>query len=108
MCFGEVPTPRRAHAAILYKTAIYCFGGGNGERALNDLFALDVTDSEFDRLTWTQIRTTGDRPTQRGYHTFDRVGRHGVLFGGSDGNSAFNDVYVLDLGSSFSFYVFFI
>lgn len=93
------PLPRRAHTAVLYRDTIYVFGGGNGHRALNDVWALDVSVSP-DKLRWEQIPTHGTKPGARGYHTANLVGEVMVVLGGSDGRECFSDVWVLDLGGS--------
>jgi hypothetical protein len=72
------------------------FGGGNGNRALNDVHALDVSD--INRLEWTKIECEGVPPISRGYHTSNLVGNKMVVYGGSDGAHCFDDLHVLDLG----------
>lgn len=71
-------------------------GGGDGVRALNDVFILDIANIE--RLTWSKLESTGRPPISRGYHTSNLVGDKLVVYGGSDGHECFNDVHVLDLG----------
>lgn len=97
---GKPPSPRRAHTSVLYQNKIIIFGGGNGATALNDLFALDVSD--LDRMRWEEIETKGNgnggKPIARGYHSMNLVGSKLVVFGGSDGTECFSDVWVLDLG----------
>ena len=87
--YGTLPSPRRAHAAVLYKSEIIVFGGGNGSKALNDVHALKVADP--DRLVWRQLRPKGKKPNQRGYHTMSLVGSKAVVYGGSDGSECFCD-----------------
>lgn len=53
-----VPSKRRAHTACLYKNGIYVFGGGDGIRALNDVWRLDVSDTS--KMSWKQISGTPD------------------------------------------------
>jgi N-acetylneuraminic acid mutarotase len=115
----RIPSKRRAHTACLYKTHIYVFGGGDGVRALNDIWRLDVSDPT--KMSWRQVsgpdRSTsgslssaaggggggGDRdrdalrPKARGYHTANIVGNKIVVFGGSDGGECFDDVWVYSL-----------
>ena len=99
------PAPRRAHTAVLYSGKIYVFGGGNGLTALNDLWALDVSHLDTSLrgagtggLKWTLIKTAGDPPPPRGYHTANLVGSVMVIVGGSDGQECFSDVWCLNLG----------
>jgi N-acetylneuraminic acid mutarotase len=100
MARGPVPPPRRAHTTILYRNYLVVFGGGNGQAALNDVWALDVSDPS--RLTWQEWRTRGDLPQKKGYHTANLVGDKMVIFGGSDGHASFADVHILNLRTSCS------
>lgn len=115
---GQQPSRRRAHTACLYKNGIYIFGGGDGVRALNDVWRLDVTD--LNKPFWKLIsaptrdrpggsttsltsdgrpslRTDVHRPSPRGYHTANMVGSKLIVFGGSDGDECFRDVWVFDV-----------
>ncbi|EAQ93426.1 hypothetical protein CHGG_01661 [Chaetomium globosum CBS 148.51] len=103
----KVPSKRRAHTACLYKNGIYVFGGGDGVRALNDIWRLDVSD--MNKMSWKLISgpssadgrspITGKdlRPKARGYHTANMVGSKLIIYGGSDGGECFNDVWVYDV-----------
>ncbi|OWZ57208.1 kelch repeat-containing protein [Cryptococcus neoformans A2-102-5] len=90
-----LPPPRRAHSTVLYQHYLIVFGGGNGQAALNDVWALDVSDPNA--LTWTEWKTRGDIPQKKGYHTANLIGDKMVVFGGSDGHASFADVHVLNL-----------
>ena len=113
----RVPSKRRAHTACLYKNGIYVFGGGDGVRALNDIWRLDVSD--MNKMSWRLVSgpstetspasgTGGKspsngrdlRPKARGYHTANMVGGKLIIFGGSDGGECFNDVWVYDVENS--------
>ena len=102
----KMPSPRRAHTACLYKNGIYVFGGGDGVRALNDIWRLDVSD--VTKMSWKLVSspTSGspngttardNRPKARGYHTANMVGSKLIIYGGSDGGECFNDVWVYDV-----------
>ena len=93
---SALPPPRRAHTTTLYKHYLVIFGGGNGQAALNDIWALNVADPAH--LTWEEWKTTGTRPQKKGYHTANLVGPKMVVFGGSDGHASFADVHILNLG----------
>lgn len=103
----KVPSKRRAHTACLYKNGIYVFGGGDGVRALNDVWRLDVTD--VNKMSWKLISsaervapgTKDSRPKARGYHTANMVGSKLIIFGGSDGGECFDDVWVYDVEAHF-------
>lgn len=111
----RVPSKRRAHTACLYKNGIYVFGGGDGVRALNDIWRLDVSD--LSKMSWRLISHPSDdgtskvarspggstvagkdlRPKARGYHTANIVDGKLIIFGGSDGGECFNDVWLYDI-----------
>ncbi|KAI0976679.1 galactose oxidase [Xylaria arbuscula] len=107
----QVPSARRAHTACLYKNGIYVFGGGDGVRALNDIWRLDVSD--MSKMSWRLVsrpdKSSGgsangsdvgagmNKPKARGYHTANMVGSKLIIYGGSDGGECFNDVWVYDL-----------
>jgi len=107
----KIPSKRRAHTACLYKNGIYVFGGGDGVRALNDIWRLDVSDTT--KMSWKLISSPDKppsgsgssardlRPKARGYHTANMVGGKLIIFGGSDGGECFNDVWVYDVDKHF-------
>jgi N-acetylneuraminic acid mutarotase len=109
MLGDKTPSKRRAHTACLYKNGIYVFGGGDGVRALNDIWRLDVSDAH--KMSWKLISGPSgsekspvpggkdSRPKARGYHTANMVGSKLIIFGGSDGGECFNDVWVYDVDS---------
>jgi len=99
------PSKRRAHTACLYRNGIYVFGGGDGVRALNDVWRLDVADTN--KMSWKLISppttpTAEDKtkPKARGYHTANMVGSKLIIFGGSDGGECFRDVWIFDAATS--------
>ncbi|CAE7146201.1 unnamed protein product [Rhizoctonia solani] len=98
---GERPISRRAHTACLYNGRLIIFGGGNGNIALNDVWAMDVT-VPFDKLRWEQIKPqgSGPLPSPRGYHTSNLVGNVMVIIGGSDGRDCYDDIWVMDLDTA--------
>jgi len=90
---GSHPGPRRAHSSVLVgKNKIFVFGGGDGNKALNDTYVLDT-----DKMTWELLRTSGTLPTARGYHSATLFGENKiVIYGGSDGKDCFNDLFFFD------------
>lgn len=99
----RTPSARRAHTACLYKNGIYVFGGGDGVRALNDIWRLDVSD--MTKMSWKLVSgpslpdspSRENKPKARGYHTANMVGSKLIIYGGSDGGECFNDVWVYDV-----------
>jgi len=95
----QLPPPRRAHTTVLYRNFLVISGGGNGQTALNDIWALDISDPT--RLTWEEWPTQGEAPARKGYHTANLVGDKMIVFGGSDGHASFADVHVLNLSECY-------
>jgi hypothetical protein len=99
------PSKRRAHTACFYKNGIYVFGGGDGVRALNDIWRLDVSD--MTKMSWSLVSgadkkgSVEPKPKARGYHTANMVGSKLIIFGGSDGGECFDDVWVYDVEAHF-------
>ncbi|EKD18510.1 uncharacterized protein L3040_007465 [Drepanopeziza brunnea f. sp. 'multigermtubi'] len=96
------PSKRRAHTACLWRNGIYIFGGGDGVRALNDVWRLDVADTN--KMSWRLVSPPSSasvedktKPKARGYHTANMVGSKLIIFGGSDGGECFRDVWVFDV-----------
>lgn len=95
---AELPERRRAHTACLYKNGVYIFGGGDGQRALNDVWRLDVSDPA--NMSWKCISKSENspkKPTARGYHSANMVNSKLIIYGGSDGVVCFDDVWILDV-----------
>lgn len=65
--YGTLPSPRRAHTTVWYdkRKELIIFGGGNGTKALNEVWVLECKD--WKRLTWKKINTLGKKPRVRGY-----------------------------------------
>lgn len=94
------PPKRRAHTSCLWDDKLFIIGGGDGARALDDVYMLDISNPNNEELIkWEVIQTVGTAPPARGYHTSNLVKDKLVIFGGSDGHDCFEDVYVLDLPS---------
>ncbi|KAI2638487.1 galactose oxidase [Xylaria nigripes] len=110
----QAPSVRGAHTACLYKNGIYIFGGGDGNRPLNDIWRLDVSD--MNKMSWRLIcgpdlglsGGSGDnesvgggmpKPKARGYHTANMIGNKLIIYGGSTATERFNDVWVYDVDS---------
>lgn len=123
---GQGPGPRRAHTTWVYDGNIYVYAGGDGVRAISDIYMLNTRDALLNSnanapastplpdlpnpppssgassgvpLIWTQVATSGTPPSPRGYHTSNLIqgGTKVIVFGGSDGNECFSDVHVLDM-----------
>ncbi|KAF8522698.1 galactose oxidase [Hysterangium stoloniferum] len=93
---GPVPIPRRAHATWYFQGKLYLFGGGNGVKALNDVWTLDV-NMPYDMMKWEYVDIAGPKPAPRGYHTANLVNDTVIVIGGSDGQHVYDDVWMLYL-----------
>jgi hypothetical protein len=49
---------------VAYKDAIYCFGGDDGKKMLNDLIRFDVKDK-----SWGRAFSSGQAPAPRYHHS---------------------------------------
>jgi N-acetylneuraminic acid mutarotase len=96
---GTKPSARLQHTSIVYDGKMVMFGGGiigafPGEKLLNDVWTLDLTTS-----AWTQLTTTGTKPSAREGHTSIVYAGKMVVYGvrnNVDGDVE-NDVWSLDL-----------
>lgn len=85
---GAGPSPRDAHAAIVFGDAMYVFGGYDSKRYLNDFHRY-----HFESETWSDVEFAGVAPSPRGGHTAIVHDRHVIVFGGCDGWNYFSDLY---------------
>lgn len=120
---GCIPQKRSAHSASLYNGTLYVFGGWNGKRELNDVYALDTSACKphrgafytsiscllllppqiivvSDTLEWKLVEATGTVPSPRHFHNGVIVGQRLYVFGGFDGKVWKDDIFVLDLGKT--------
>ena len=94
----RLPFVRNEHSTI-YDAAhnrLITFGGWNGRRFFNDVWALDPTPGSE---AWTQIDCEGVPPPPRGQHTaiYDATNGRMIIFGGHSRYLNYNDVWALDL-----------
>ncbi|KNC49026.1 acyl-CoA binding protein [Thecamonas trahens ATCC 50062] len=90
---GRQPSVRSYHSVALWGAKAVVFGGdhGGGER-FNDVHILDLRS-----MRWLEVVTKGPIPAVRCTHTFSIVGSRGILFGGRDAGTYYNDVRYLNL-----------
>jgi leucine-zipper-like transcriptional regulator 1 len=87
-CKGMPPSPRHSHSVVIYKDAMYIFGGYDGSYR-NDLHQFD-----FQTSTWSQVATNGDTPRCRYRCTCVIFGDNMILHGGHDGTVHLQDTYL--------------
>jgi hypothetical protein len=58
-----------------------------------------IDNDRIENMNWEARRVYGHTPTPRGYHSAVLYDSRIFVFGGYNGQSFFNDVYVLELSS---------
>eukprot|EP00929_Paragymnodinium_shiwhaense_P082862 TRINITY_DN43870_c0_g2_i1.p1 TRINITY_DN43870_c0_g2~~TRINITY_DN43870_c0_g2_i1.p1 ORF type:complete len:577 (-),score=93.11 TRINITY_DN43870_c0_g2_i1:117-1847(-) len=91
----EIPSTKN-HTATLVGSDVYVFGGYDGQKNHNDLFAFGIHDRE-----WRQLHVQGARPNGRNGHSATLLygGQQILILGGWLGNGplAAGDVHLLNL-----------
>ena len=90
---GPAPGPRESHSLTTVGSKLYVFGGYDGGRVLNDLYAFELQSG-----LWAQLVHVGVSPAARAGHSATALGvpAHLVIFGGANGNRRFADVQIYD------------
>jgi hypothetical protein len=91
---GPSPKAREDHTWTLAEDGrtAYLFGGRDGGRVFDDLWAFDL-----DTAKWRRITPTGGAPAARFGHEAAWLPGHGlVVFAGQSGGKFFNDVWIFD------------
>ncbi|KAK4520427.1 uncharacterized protein ATC70_008562 [Mucor velutinosus] len=126
---GTKPTCRGYHTGTLVGSKLVIFGGSDGKECFGGIHVLDLKtsvwhpihlDEQVPRLShsaicvgsflfviaghdvnmsWETRAVYGQAPTPCGYHTTVLYDSRIFLFGGYNGSSFSNDVYILDLSS---------
>ncbi|KAI8877825.1 galactose oxidase [Backusella circina FSU 941] len=93
--YGTVPPQVRAHASAVFEERMFVFGGSTkSQQCLDTLYTLDL-----DTFTWSKPRVYGHAPPASRAHclTVDEKRARLVLFGGGNGHSYHNQLYMLDI-----------
>lgn len=91
----QSPTHRRlAHSATQVGSYIFIVGGHNSSEYGSDLLLFNLVSLQYEPRT-----ILGKPPSARGYHATILADSRVFLFGGYNGQSAFDDVHVLDLAA---------
>ncbi|KAG6865309.1 hypothetical protein C0991_003612 [Blastosporella zonata] len=85
---------RIAHSATQVGSFLLITGGFNGEEYCSDVLPFNLVS-----LTYEPRVPYGNQPSGRGYHASILADSRLFLFGGYDGGSSFDDVYILDLAA---------
>ncbi|VVC41558.1 Kelch repeat type 1,Kelch-type beta propeller,Kelch repeat type 2 [Cinara cedri] len=81
--YGTIPMPRDGHSACVIKNQMFIFGGfqENPTQFSQDLYMLD-----FHTMAWSIVKTNGDPPSHRDFHTATAIGNKMYIFGGRGDN----------------------
>jgi hypothetical protein len=93
---GGGPSPRNFYALVFDALAgrALLFGGNTADGDTNDLWAFDSAGER-----WSQPAVEGEPPSRRDGHDAAIAGERLYVFGGAEGNTNLNDLWVLELAS---------
>lgn len=103
---GQVPEARDGHSACVVNQRMYIFGGFED---LSDRFSRAVYFLDFESMRWQYLRTKGEPPQWRDFHTASAIGHRIYVWGGrgdiqgpyySQHEVYFNSMAVLDTASA--------
>ncbi|KAJ7737879.1 galactose oxidase [Mycena maculata] len=103
--FGIIPTrTMRAHTVTIVDTTAWLFGGCDDKECSRDIFCFDTGEPQCispllpwpETMQWTRPDTVGDVPPPSRAHTATLVDRKLVIYGGGQGSTYYDSVYVLD------------
>eukprot|EP00026_Physarum_polycephalum_P007434 Phypoly_transcript_07494.p1 GENE.Phypoly_transcript_07494~~Phypoly_transcript_07494.p1 ORF type:complete len:511 (-),score=89.38 Phypoly_transcript_07494:100-1416(-) len=92
---GKPPSPRAGHTAVAVGNKMVVFGGGDGNRYLNDIIVLDT-----EKMEWAQLTATGMAPSARSRHTATVIGKKIFVMGGGDESMVYNDLHCLNMDTN--------
>lgn len=91
---GTAPSPRHSHAAVVYESSLYVFGGYDGS------YRCDFHEYNFATSGWTQMAENAGRVPRARYRATCVVHEANMyLFGGHDGTRHLNDVHTFDFNA---------
>lgn len=96
-CGGTAPSPRFAQKMISGPDdQLFVFGGATSASGApvkpGELHCFKIGTS-----TWSTVQVSGTPPLERGFHTFDLIGKWGFCFAGCSSANSISDLYILDL-----------
>ncbi|CAB9528454.1 effector protein with kelch motifs [Seminavis robusta] len=87
---GRPPSPRHSHAAVVYGSSMYVFGGYDGS------YKSDLNEYDFTESRWSVVPAAGRRPRAR-YRATCVVFRNTMIsYGGHDGTRHLSDAHLFD------------
>ncbi|CAB4383281.1 unnamed protein product [Rhizophagus irregularis] len=95
--FGDTPTSRAYHSAVLTQDGRIIVYGGIDDTAADDLVILDTSQANF---TWSIANVSTKSPLLRTYHTATLVGHYMIVIFGKNNEfispTTQNEVFILD------------
>jgi len=91
--YGEPPSPRDRHSAVVSNDSLWVFGGFDGRSRVNEFNAFDFTQS-----SWLRMVPTALTPSARHSHSSVAFENKLYIFGGYDGTYK-NDLHCFDTPS---------
>ncbi|KAI8091536.1 hypothetical protein BDF21DRAFT_376285 [Thamnidium elegans] len=93
---GVQPTERSGHSAVAHEGVMYIWGGQNEGNYFNDLFIFN--SSTFSTTPrWEQLGYNNECPEARSGHISQFFENKLFIFGGTDGQRLFDDIWSFDL-----------
>ena len=91
----DMPSGRSYHSLTAIGNKLYMFGGHDGEKALDELWAFDS-----DQEAWEYIEIYGIQPSRRWGHAATSHGTNLLIWGGKDNNLMYNDMFMYNVLSN--------
>ncbi|KAL1924340.1 uncharacterized protein VTP21DRAFT_7375 [Calcarisporiella thermophila] len=99
---GPKPAARQGHTATVIGPFMYVFGGMSNNRASNEIVVFDIRSLQSPSPSWQFIRpATEELPPPRYDHCACEADGKIYIFGGTDGEQVFNDVWCYDAQKNF-------
>ncbi|KAF9084665.1 hypothetical protein BGX23_010334 [Mortierella sp. AD031] len=109
---GQIPIARGYHTSNLIKSQFIIYGGSDGHECFSDVHVLDLVGGHdgsryscdvvmLNLVTWSweTRKVYGIPPAGRGYHASLLYDSRLFMFGGYNGGTVFDDIYILDLST---------
>ena len=81
------------HSCVCIGDSLYIFGGQDkDDKYLNSLYKMDIKSGQ-----WTEVQSSGQKPSPRSGHSMTYIGSNIYLFGGCNESGMLNDLYLFDV-----------
>ncbi|KAI9595545.1 hypothetical protein BDF19DRAFT_385140 [Syncephalis fuscata] len=94
---GNIPLRRRDHTAVMANGVMFIFGGQSDGYFFNDLMAFDTRTLTAPTPRWEFYEPANDGPSGRAGHSTTVYQDRLYVFGGTDGETFFNEMWCYDL-----------